>query len=484
MSCKICYQGTCRLIKCNKCSDDACIRCYKKTISISSDIDVLCIFCKNKFCLDFLIKEFGHAYIWGRNTGNYREHREKLLLEQQLIMLPETQILVEKDIKIEKCLSNLKEYDIQKNDLFIKSRNSRKEIIELNKSIEQSKFNFNNEDTLLLLKEKNEKKQQLDIIKMYYVDLCSKINNEEISLRKLFYQEIDKDTDNKFLTRGHCPNSKCNGFIMDKWTCGICSSKICHSCLELLNDKVHVCNPDLVKNIEEIRINTKPCPNCRVKVFKINGCQQMFCTNCKIFFDWSSLEIIKKTTFVHNPHYTEWISSLNNQVNDEFISSLQQGQECFNNGLTHQLINTLFIDKPRLKRYIVNLFQNLNHMADYNNLNRLELKLDLSLLELRKKYLKNIIDKKEFSRKIQINYKKFQKECELNDIKTSCYEFFINYLRIFIISYKEKKDEEVLKTFVTNIYNYHDYILESMRSSYKLYGSKAEISVNLDNSLN
>ena len=36
--------------------------------------------------------------------------------------------------------------------------------------------------------------------------------------------------------------------------------------------EVHVCNPDTVATIRELAQTTKPCPNCQVPIFKVNGC--------------------------------------------------------------------------------------------------------------------------------------------------------------------------------------------------------------------
>ena len=48
--------------------------------------------------------------------------------------------------------------------------------------------------------------------------------------------------------------------------------------------------------------DSKPCPNCYIPIFKLSGCNQMFCTNCHVVFDWISLKIDKGP--VHNQHFS------------------------------------------------------------------------------------------------------------------------------------------------------------------------------------
>ena len=106
-----------------------------------------------------------------------------------------------------------------------------------------------------------------------------------------------------------CPNTEanCRGFLSTQWKCNLCSMWACKDCHEIKgaeHDTEHTCHPDNLASAKLIDAETRGCPKCGARVFKISGCNQMFCTACNdCAFDWVTGRI---ETVIHNPHYYEF----------------------------------------------------------------------------------------------------------------------------------------------------------------------------------
>jgi len=112
-----------------------------------------------------------------------------------------------------------------------------------------------------------------------------------------------------------CTVESCKGFCIDQdqdqdqLECGICKTKICKLCLqsyvyEAQQTQTHTCDPDILASMALIKHDTKPCPKCAIATIKIDGCNQMWCTQCKTTWDWNSGQV--ESGRIHNPHYYEY----------------------------------------------------------------------------------------------------------------------------------------------------------------------------------
>lgn len=140
---------------------------------------------------------------------------------------------------------------------------------------------------------------------------------KKIISQKYFDQEMilmpatqHKLTHNNKTLSVKCANINCNGFLSENWNCSICHYDTCQKCHQLKTEN-HICNKEIVANIELLEKDTKNCPTCYTLIHKINGCDQMWCTQCKTAFSWNTLKIENK---VHNPHFYEYLRANNHNI--------------------------------------------------------------------------------------------------------------------------------------------------------------------------
>ena len=105
-----------------------------------------------------------------------------------------------------------------------------------------------------------------------------------------------------------CTFEGCEGFLSSSWKCGVCDNYTCKDCGKNRGnstDQGHVCLEDDIASFSLIRSQCKPCPKCACQIYKIEGCDQMWCTMCQTPFSWrTGLEILGNV--IHNPHFFEW----------------------------------------------------------------------------------------------------------------------------------------------------------------------------------
>ena len=109
----------------------------------------------------------------------------------------------------------------------------------------------------------------------------------------------------RFIQR--CPRNACNGFVDTSFRCGMCQGRICKSCHVAVEQATktcpaHECDPVVLESVRVMAHDTKACPKCAVPIFKIDGCDQMWCTTCHTAFSWTTGHIVHRGR-VHNPHF-------------------------------------------------------------------------------------------------------------------------------------------------------------------------------------
>ena len=107
-----------------------------------------------------------------------------------------------------------------------------------------------------------------------------------------------------------CPRDGCRGFVMEpSSTCSICKGVVCKHCGVSVGGQTetgHTCNPDMIATMEALRSETKPCPRCYAPIFRISGCDHMWCVICNTPFSWRTQCILPSSEGFHNPHHDAW----------------------------------------------------------------------------------------------------------------------------------------------------------------------------------
>ena len=245
---------------CQFCDFSACTACVRQFL-VSQPADPQCMSCKAVWDREALERLLPKSFL----TGDYKTHREQVLFDREKARLPQTQerAHAEKQARALEILNNesMKQYAALKEQLR-----------DLTDTIRTNQHT-------------------IDIIR-----------HTGRAMAHTPAAAATVATKARFTSR--CPSNTCKGFLDQTYTCGMCDLKCCKDCFEPLEEG-HACNPDNVATATLLKKDTRSCPNCAVPIHKIEGCQQMFCTECHTAFDWQTGAIEKGR--IHNPHYYEWM---------------------------------------------------------------------------------------------------------------------------------------------------------------------------------
>lgn len=256
-------------VVCPKCTFECCIACVQTYLTTQAG-EVHCMNCGVHMSLGRIHETFTPTFL----KKTWRPIQEDLLYSKECTELPHYQELAYTSTELNKKRKKLK--DEYQNLIPIHNK---------------------------LYREYVAMKQQVDAKE-------NEIYRTESELRGLFSKKnIQKKEKSTYHTS--CSNGDCPGFLNDKWLCETCQYYTCKTCLEVIKDEKksdHECNEDIKKTADIIRQECKRCPSCGVQIYKISGCNVMFCTSCHTGFHWNTLQICKSGE-VHNPHYYEYLAS-------------------------------------------------------------------------------------------------------------------------------------------------------------------------------
>ncbi len=367
-------------IECKTCEDNetcVCRTCAKRYI-LDQPTDASCMVCKVEWDQEALNDHFTKVFV----NNEFKKHRENYLFDKQVALLPETQEYAE-ELK------------------FIRALEKQKEI---------------------LYKEKRKIEEKLK-------EVNDSMRNIDKTISRIRFDKKEEKAVSIFKYK--CPMEDCNGFLNEKFYCGICENHICKDCMEKKEDN-HECNEEKKETIKMIRKDTKPCPKCGEMINKSYGCDQMYCITCHTAFSWITGQIERGT--VHNPEYYRWMRENGRDIPRNPLDIVEN--PCNELIQYHHLLEILRKYHPPVKekKYVRGYYQ--EHLVDnittikIINMHRLiihiqaherqfryeERNIEKNFKDMRALYILNELPKDEFKRKLQLIEKKKLKTKNLQDI--------------------------------------------------------------------
>jgi hypothetical protein len=380
--------------------------------------------CKKEWNRKVLLDNFTKKFV----DTTYKKHKENVYFDKEKALLPETQIILSqaRDMaKLNKMLRELQErYKI------------------LNNMRYNTEYEENLPEIMIEIKQ---------------------IKNEKRELKEKIFELEQNKTQTKSVIIRKCPDENCRGFLNSQWKCGLCDKKTCVECHELKVDD-HVCKKENVQAAKLIEKDTRPCPKCGTRIYKIDGCDQMWCTQCHTAFSWKTGNIELQ---IHNPHYFEWLKKNNKQERNPL--DVQCGREIDVDFLRHLVRMKCSPDSPQ-----VNICRGIIHITLYRIP---ELSDRKNNQDLRMRYLSNEITEDKFKQLLQRREKNYSKKRELLNIVTMYRIACTDIMYRYVAEFTDKKNQRLPTKGVFDVYKMEiihlvDYTNQCLKEVTELYNVK------------
>jgi len=225
-----------KAVSCPYCDYTSCSVCLKKYLT-EGTLDAHCMGCRRAWNDEFLDLNFTRAF----RIGPYKKHREDVLMEREIAILPTRQPRVEAKLKVREVEGEIKEVN--------------KKLQELD--TQRSK----------VLRESHRLSAR---ITRYTAE------SEGRAPPAWTLTEGEKATTPeraKFIMK--CPDGECRGFLSTAYKCGTCQCWACPDCLVIKGkdkDAEHTCDPGQKESVALIVKESRPCPKCGERISKVDGC--------------------------------------------------------------------------------------------------------------------------------------------------------------------------------------------------------------------
>ncbi len=285
-------------ISCVKCDFECCKVCFKRYTQDPEHL-LQCMACHVTFDRTSLFTRLGKSWM----ATVYRDIRENVLYEQEKALFPAAQETIEQELEIRRLHKKRdgldKKYDQIRKDRMVPLAEFRQstEVMKVREAIDQYSQMIAN------------------------IEIVDEQLQDERSLLSTKIYELQNNKRPAKVSRTYvlaCTAANCKGMLSSEKTnqhghyiCAICDSTTCRDCRMQIPESDHTCDPDILKTVTMMANSSKPCPSCGVPIFKISGCDQMFCTSCHASFSWRTLRL--NNGAVHNPHHAEWLRANRNR---------------------------------------------------------------------------------------------------------------------------------------------------------------------------
>ena len=281
-------------VECRYCDFRPCSTCAERYL-VETTEDAHCMNCRKGWARETLVDNFTQKFV----SRTYKARREELLLERERSLMPATQAYVE----IEKEIRRLNNKIAEGKSLAEKAQTEWTAIGSRHLAVFAVEHGLTSEFDASILRHKMEEDQR-KVVNSHMID----VQHLEWTRDRYIYRQHggQVELEKRQFVRA-CPHAECRGFLSTAWKCGMCDNWACPDCHEvkgLTKDAPHTCDPNNVETAKLLAKDSRNCPKCAAAIFKIDGCDQMYCTQCHTAFSWRTGRI--ETGTIHNPHYYEY----------------------------------------------------------------------------------------------------------------------------------------------------------------------------------
>lgn len=511
-------------IICKFCSKDACSNCMQQYIlSMLEDGDPKCLYCKNIFTFEYLNQIFNKNFL----NKKYRLKRIEYLYAREKSLFPlvmgKAKQLINFNNARKKYEKTMRDCDNQFINEYNKDNEEKLEHGYLFDVMVNEKFKH------LLGKIKNRHNNN-DNNNDDNNDTNTNNDNYDAHGNKI--KKPIKIKTYKY----NCSENNCNGMLDKNGVCALCNNKVCLKCLmpikmhekikynkiqdnkqndeqnneqdneqndeqydkqdDKQNNKISkrdnftiieeiddntkekvlykcICKLNDIENANAIKKETRPCPKCNARIFKVDGCDQMFCTICHTAFSWKSGNII--VGHIHNPHYFDYLRNNNITEAHTDVRCDVLNDYIFSNKLNNinEFYKKYLLDVLRSKRHIQQVIS-ANYIRKINNVDDLFFDLRLNhIIELFdiKNIKKDYEDKKnEIIKKYK--YRLYKADLTLNKSREflSVYTMIVQVLNDILL--KVNNDIKNYEIYIEELSNFVKYADDVIKKTSDIYNRK------------